>query len=530
MKKGSQHIAFDTLLALYHKELSLREVHQYKKHLETCEVCQDLLDGIKAFDTELLLPQTQFSEKPLEEKLLKIDKQYVRQTRYKTIRGNLLKCFPFLAASVFLIFFFPVNINPFEEMDKIIQAENEVSTPIVKTIKNSQTKHNEDVVGQQNSNNNPLKKRNEKANTSKTEQPSTEKQVPNFRNSLRRGVASGLVKQPKSSDMMVESLPENDDLDNEDNEIASRIKSLIINNLEKINTTKIPDEIEINLAPIQPIYVVQYDKTTQEAPVTSRFYAQYGLSYMVNTAKRNRDEIPLSQRIQSDTLIGSKISEHLVDAYSSVTGLDLAFGYQFSRHVGLELGTSYIYSKENLIDIETTERNYDRLYVTNKRFTLSPAIILQGEGKKWQPFARFGLSIPVAGETQRRRVSNEASLVHTFISYVKLDTDSKPANADFESDSVIKWRSTLGYSGALGLRYRLNENFEMFGMAGYTGLFLREKTYKLHHADLISDGGIRTDVLPIMHIFAPQNYTNESVDFSTVNFSIGARFNFGKRI
>lgn len=528
MEKGSQHIAFDTLLALYHKELSLKEVHQYKKHLETCETCQDILSGIAAFDnTALLQPEPQFSGKPLEEKLLKINKQHVRQTQYKAIRDNLYKYFPFLAASVLLIFFLPFNVNHLQETHKTVKAENKASTSVIETIKDIQIARNNHSTKQKKSNNHLTEKQNNSTNTPQANQPLAEQQTPVFANLSKDAVASGLVKENAFSNKTIPSTPKNSPIKQEGNRTFLHNKNIIINDLERIKVTKIPHNTKLNLAPVQAMNLAHYDKPTRATPVTPKFYAQYGLSHMRSTAKRTTDEIPLTQRIQLDTIVGSKISNHLVDAYSNTTGLDLALGCQISRHVGFELGASYVYSSENLIDEEVIKRSYDRLYVTNRRFTLSPALTLQTKGEKWRPFARLGVLIPMEGQTQRRQISNQAKLVHKILSYVTVGDDFDAAEANFESDSAIKWRSSLGYNGAIGLRYQLNDNFELFGTLSYTHLPMKGKNYEMPKADLIVGDGIDRNMLELMDILNHAYYTNESVNFSTLNFSLGARFNLG---
>ncbi len=525
MEKGNQHIAFNTLLALYHKELSLKEVHQCKKHLETCEVCQDVFDGIEAFDTtQLLQPQPQVSEKPLEETLLKINKQHLLQTRYKAIRGNLLKCFPFLAASVFLIFFFPLNVNYLHETNKNIQAENKLSTPIIETIQDTQTEHPNHFTSEKKSDDNLAEKQHINTNTSQPEQTFTEQPIPLSHNLSRAAIASGLVEKATAPTSIAYLAPKNNEVQDEKNTKFSHDKNLTINNLEKTKIIEIPHKNNMHLTSIQTTDITHYE-STEAKPVTPKFYLQYGISHMVSAVAPVKDEILTNQRIGADTtLIGSKISEHLVDVHSSITVPDLTLGCQFNRHIGLEFGASYVNSGENLIDAEQKNHNYDLLYVTNKRFMLSPAFTLQMEKEKWRPFVRFGLAIPVEAQTQRQRISNQAELVHYLMSYLE---SGRAAGYDYQSNTLVQWQASLGYNAALGLRYQVNDVFDVFGTMSYTNLRMKVKT-KVTTSGLITDNNDRVDLSEMVQTLTPQNHIDESANFSTVNFSLGARLNFGK--
>lgn len=304
------------------------------------------------------------------------------------------------------------------------------------------------------------------------------------------------------------------------------------------------------------------------------FYIQPGVSYLAPAT----NEVLGPKNVLTS---GAESSGSIVGSYGSGIGLDLTLGYMLSRNFGFELGSSYVLGKETMIEEFVNGESYDRSYATNKRLTLSPGIVVDAGNETLSPFARFGVLIPVAGQTDGRRVSNDPALISALIPSLFPDA------TDFEATSIAKGQFSVGFNAAFGLRYQVNNMISVFGSVGYTGLRIARKSYEVPGAYLTMTDGTEVNVLSLLtlantgapddvyayeeyvdgftaaeivalqetaanaymnnppestgnvtvDLFRPATYygtkdypalkTRQDVSFSTINISIGARFTFG---
>ncbi len=236
-------------------------------------------------------------------------------------------------------------------------------------------------------------------------------------------------------------------------------------------------------------------------------YIQPGVTYLAPTT----NEV-LGPKIDNSLTPGSEISSSLVGSYGSGVGLDLTVGYMLSRNFGFEIGGSYVMGQQTLIEEFTDGSSYDRSYATNQRLTLSPAFVVDAGNETLSPFARFGLLIPVAGQTDGLRESNNPAMVSSAIPTLFSDANG------FEAESIAKGQFSLGYNAAIGLRYQLNEMISIFGSVGYTGLRIARKSYEVPSATLFFEDGTELDILPLLalgnngsasDVYAYEEYVDE---------------------
>lgn len=276
------------------------------------------------------------------------------------------------------------------------------------------------------------------------------------------------------------------------------------------------------------------------------FYVQPGISYL-SPATNDVVGVTADNALNAEEAVNGVI----LGSYGSGLGLDLGLGYMFSRNFGFDLGISYVLGKETLIEEFTDGSSYDRSYATNKRLTLSPGFIIDAGSETLSPFARFGLLIPVAGQTDGLRTSNNPALVSSIIPALY------PTATGFEAESIAKGQFSVGFTGAFGLRYQLNEMISICGSIGYTGLRINRNTYEVSRAELDLPEG-KEDVLALLSLGGAYPYTEyfdevdtqeladyiatsgdaygtkeaparavvEGASFSTFNISLGARFSF----
>mgnify|MGYP000152860963 CR=1 FL=1 len=279
------------------------------------------------------------------------------------------------------------------------------------------------------------------------------------------------------------------------------------------------------------------------------FYVQPGISYLSPATSE-----VLGLKIENSLTPGSEVNGTISGSYGSGLGLDLSLGYMLGRNFGLDLGLSYVIGSKTLTEEATQGSGFDSSYATNRRLTVSPALVIDAGSETLSPFARFGLLVPVAGQTDGLRESNNAVLVvGSVVDLLYPDGVDK-----FEAESIAKGKFSLGFTASFGLRYQVNEKVSVLGSVGYTGLRIHRNTYEVTRADVtLSDGTIES-VLPILslggaygyteyfeevdaqelaahQVAAGENYgskefpaweTDQGVNFSTFNLSLGARFSF----
>ncbi len=279
------------------------------------------------------------------------------------------------------------------------------------------------------------------------------------------------------------------------------------------------------------------------------FYLQPGVTYLSSAT----NEV-LGPKIGNALTPGSEVLGTLSGSYGGGIGLDLGIGYMFSRNFGLDLGVSYTLGSEVLVEEATEGSDFDRSYATNRRLTLSPAFVVDAGSETLSPFARFGILVPVAGQTDGLRESNNGTLVvGDLINFLYPDGVDK-----FEAESIAKGKPTLGFTAAFGLRYQLNEKISVLGSIGYTGLRIHRNSYEVTRADVTLPDGSSESVLSILSLggaypyteyfeeidtqaftahqtAAGDNYgtkdfpaweTDQGVSFSTFNVGVGVRFSF----
>jgi len=279
------------------------------------------------------------------------------------------------------------------------------------------------------------------------------------------------------------------------------------------------------------------------------FYVQPGLTYLGSATSE-----VLGPKVGNALTPGSEINGTLSGSYGGGLGLDLGLGYMLSRNFGIDLGVSYTLGSKLLVEEATQGSDFDRSYATNQRLTLSPAFIVDAGSETLSPFVRFGLLLPVAGQTDGLRESNNGKLVvGDLIDFIYPDGVDK-----FEAESIAKGKPTLGFTASFGLRYQLNEKISVLGSVGYIGLRVHRDSYEVTRADVTLPDGSTESVLPILALggayayteyfeeidtqaltahqsAAGDNYgskefpaweTDQGVNFSTFNVGLGIRFSF----
>lgn len=153
-------------------------------------------------------------------------------------------------------------------------------------------------------------------------------------------------------------------------------------------------------------------------------------------------------------------------------------GYMFNPYIGAELGVSYFHGDKTMIgrlrspQVTSEENTYLR------GFDVAPGIFLTPNFKTVNPYARMGLIVPVAGdltiETMARQVNGGGAGTDIIV----------------EAKSEVKSRFSVGYFGAIGVSYPVNDNLSIFGEVEIKNLSIKSKSAEIteYSTTAISNG------------------------------------------
>ncbi len=157
----------------------------------------------------------------------------------------------------------------------------------------------------------------------------------------------------------------------------------------------------------------------------------------------------------------------------------LKFGYMFNDNWGFELGFSALFGAKNLVgedmEVPSGYTSYEeKIYAQARGYRLMPSFVFKTDAGV---YSRVGLIVPLGGKT----------MVYDDVSYSVAGT-SGTISAERENHGFF----TLGFTGALGYGYELNDQMTIFGEFEYVGLRFYGKTasitkYEVNGADKLAD-------------------------------------------
>jgi outer membrane protein W len=185
----------------------------------------------------------------------------------------------------------------------------------------------------------------------------------------------------------------------------------------------------------------------------------------------------------TDVTISPDGSTATVKALNGTVGAGYKFivtgGYMFNPYIGAELGINYFRGDRTLVGrLESPQlRSQATTYIQG--FDLNPAIYITPAFSGFNPYVRGGLLLPLAGN-------------------LTIETDVRQINGGGEgTDIVVKAESevkstfSVGYSGALGVTYPINEHFGFFGEIEFKSLSIKSKSAEIkeYSTTAVSDAG-----------------------------------------
>lgn len=243
----------------------------------------------------------------------------------------------------------------------------------------------------------------------------------------------------------------------------------------------------------------------------SGFYVQPGVSYKLGATN---DILGLSATrvINSDGNWDptNGVSSNLYGSYGGGVGLGLEVGYFFNKNFGASLGLNYVLGKEVLVEEFRGINTNDFSVAKNRRLAVSPGVTVDAGLDKVSPYARFGLLIPVAGSTKGTRTSDNCVTLLGSEFLCSIVPEAQDFES-FEATSVAKGQFSLGFTTAIGARYKISDMISIFGELSYDGLRIRRNTYEVTGATINKTTGVSEDVIPILSAGGAYQYT-EYVD------------------
>ncbi|MEY4927443.1 MAG: hypothetical protein RI894_1879 [Bacteroidota bacterium] len=153
---------------------------------------------------------------------------------------------------------------------------------------------------------------------------------------------------------------------------------------------------------------------------------------------------------------------NIYGTYGSGLNFGLDFGYMVSEHFGFNLNGTYfignpINGNTTSLKNDTLTRSYNTVYnATQLRITPS-FILLAGNQHGFNPYARFGVILPFINYTDEKFTGSDK--------YVKVESGAGLTTRSYETQYTnrVTYKFDVGFTGAVGTTYALNENIAVVG-------------------------------------------------------------------
>ncbi|QZE12982.1 porin family protein [Halosquirtibacter laminarini] len=206
-------------------------------------------------------------------------------------------------------------------------------------------------------------------------------------------------------------------------------------------------------------------------------FAMIGLSFQTKAQENNKQTQSTYVKIKGgygwgvakdgyyvDMGQGSSIDGQQEQIFTSLGGgtiAGFAIGHFFTDHLGAELDFTYLKgAKQNVQNVSVGGVTYQSADAYTNQYRLAPTIIMStGNSKTLSLYTKVGFVLPMGG--------------YAMVESSSLDPST--ANA-IEIEQKINGDFSIGFTGVLGVQYRLNDKFAMF--AELEGVYLNIKRKK----------------------------------------------------
>jgi opacity protein-like surface antigen len=173
-------------------------------------------------------------------------------------------------------------------------------------------------------------------------------------------------------------------------------------------------------------------------------------------------------------------------------------GYFINPHLRFDLGAYYLHGAERLSrrSVRPTETFESHVYTRQMRLT--PSIVVQTGHGMVQPFARFGIVMPLGGKT------------------VSTETYSNDAGLSSEKITEINGAFSLGFESGAGVVYQATEKLGISVECVYTGLRIKSAKATVVKNERTANG-VTTDDLAITPTYGIETIFVDEVTNSSNN-------------
>lgn len=236
--------------------------------------------------------------------------------------------------------------------------------------------------------------------------------------------------------------------------------------------TSIPKALIIGTLLFSNSLVQGQEQTTMDH--SDKFYFRVSAGYSFESGKtefNNADPNGLTGIMQSTDITvdadGSMTIKSLNGTAGAGVKANVTVGYMFNPYIGAELGVSYFHGDKILIGRLRSPQMASEEHTYLRGFDVAPGVFLTPNFKTVNPYARLGAIVPVAGE-------------------LTIETKARQANGGGPSTDIVvaaksevKSRFSVGYFGALGLNYPINDHLSIFAEVEIKNLSIKSKSAEI---------------------------------------------------
>lgn len=164
-------------------------------------------------------------------------------------------------------------------------------------------------------------------------------------------------------------------------------------------------------------------------------------------------------------------------------------GYMFNKHIGTEIGITYLWGK-TFEARKHSEMSNEKYTLSSSMFRFSPSIILQAGFENINPYAKFGLVFGVG------------KVIYTYDDYFIPQTN----------ETKYYGGMAFGINAAIGAIFKLNDRFSLFGEINTINMSYSPTKSEITEA---SENG--QDILPNLSVYNKEveyfdNYVKKKYD------------------
>jgi len=176
--------------------------------------------------------------------------------------------------------------------------------------------------------------------------------------------------------------------------------------------------------------------------MSAQFYAGLGLGYGMGASKR-----------VNGTKTDGTVQTNIYGSYGQGFNTTLKLGFMFNDNMGLELGVSYLFGAEQT---KGESENYLKTAKSNG-LRLMPQLVYRLDNGF---YGRFGVIIPVMGKTVITEKNDKLQVAPGVF-------------MTMENEMETHGTFSIGFAGAIGYNFALNDNMNLFGEIEYIGLSIK---------------------------------------------------------